>query len=138
MALGRQGPFGEFLREFYGRGGESSWPSGGYSPPTDVFATEDRVVVRMDLPGVNPDDVDASCQGRTLVVNGRRDFPHGESVRFVQRGTFYGQFTSRVELGERLDLSNVSARYDNGVLEIVIPYVPEEQPRRIQIDSGGG
>ena len=136
MTLGRPDPFGELFRVF-DRGSETSWPTGGYTPPTDVFVMEGRVVVRIDVAGVRPDDVEVTSQGNTLVVDGRRDFPYdAENARFLSRGIFYGEFAQRVQLGDRLDTAKITARYDNGVLEISIPFAEEAQSRSIRIETG--
>lgn len=114
------------------------WATGGYSVPTDVFHLEDRLVIRMDLPGVRPDDVDVTVQENTLIVNGTRAFPHdAENVRFARRGIFYGDFTQRVMLGKGLDVERINAAYDNGVLELSIPHSEEVQPKKIAIDFNG-
>ncbi len=122
----------------FGLESPSQWSTGGYSVPTDVFHSDDRLVIRMDLPGVSPDDVDVSVQENTLIVNGTRSFPHdADEVRFMRRGIFYGDFTQRVALGKGLDVEKISASYDNGVLELAIPYSEDVQPRKIAIDFGG-
>lgn len=130
-----------FERFFRGMG-ETSAPAGwtgGYAVPTDIFHTDDRLIVRMDLPGVNADDVEVTVQENSLVVNGKRDFPfEADSVRYVRRGTFYGDFTQKVSLGRGLDTEKIVARFDNGVLELSIPYTAEVQPRRISIEVGNG
>jgi HSP20 family protein len=113
------------------------WPSGGFEVPTDVFHTDDKLVIRMDLPDVRSEDVEVTVQENTLVINGKRHFPYeGKNLRFLRRGTFYGDFTQRVQLGKGLNVENISARYDNGVLELTIPYAEEVQPRKIQIEVG--
>lgn len=113
------------------------WPSGGYSVPTDIYRSSDRMVVRMDLPGVSPGHVDVTAQENVLVINGRRDLPVSEeNVQFLRRGTFYGEFTERITLGRGLDSEKISARFDNGVLELSIPYTQEVHPRKISIDVG--
>ncbi|HEX2240794.1 MAG TPA: Hsp20/alpha crystallin family protein [Actinomycetota bacterium] len=128
------------LDELFGRvfgAGDHLWPTGGYNVPTDVFHTDGRLVIRMDLPDVNPDDVEVTMQENTLLINGSRRFPYdAESVRWIRRGTFYGDFTQRVMLGKGLDTDKISARYQNGVLELSIPYSEEVQPRKISIDTG--
>lgn len=117
--------------------GVNNWPAGGPQVPTDVFHTDDRLVIRMDLPGVNPDDVEVTVQENNLLINGTRRFPwEADKVRFVRRGTFYGDFTQRVALGKGLDVEKISAHYDNGVLELTIPYAEEIQPRKISIEIG--
>ncbi len=120
------------------QGSSASWPSGGYEVPTDVFYTDDALVIRMDLPEVNPDEVEVTVQENTLLINGNRRFPYqSEGIRFVRRGTFYGDFTQRVRLGRGLDVEKITARYESGVLELRIPYSEEVQPKRIQIEVGG-
>lgn len=111
----------------------------GFNVPTDVFHAGDKLVIRMDLPGVNPDDVEVTVQESNLLINGKRTFPHdAEDIRFVRRGTFYGDFTQRVALGKGLDLDQITANYDNGVLELTIPYSAEVQPKKISIQRGSG
>ncbi len=125
---------------FFGAGEDAPpWSAGGYNVPTDVFHMQDRLVIRMDLPGVSPDDVDVTVQENTLIINGKRSFPHeANDVRFIRRGIFYGDFTQRVALGKGLDVDRVSAAYDNGVLELTIPYSEEVQPKKISIEVGSG
>ena len=113
------------------------WQAGGYDVPTDVFHTEDSLIIRMDLPEINPDDVDVSVQENVLLINGSRRFPYdADKVRFVRRGTFYGDFTQRVALGKGLKIDSITARYEGGVLELAIPYAEEVQPRKIAIEVG--
>jgi HSP20 family protein len=115
------------------------WPSGGYNVPTDVFHTEGALVIRMELPGVRPDDVEVTVQENNLVINGTRKFPYdAESVQFVRRGTFYGDFTQRVALGKGLDVEGIKAGYEHGVLVLTVPYAAEAQPRRIAVEVGEG
>jgi HSP20 family protein len=124
-------------RVFGSEAGRQVWQSGGYDVPTDVFHTDDSLVIRMDLPEVNADEVDVTVQENVLLINGSRKFPYdAEGVRFVRRGTFYGDFTQRVALGKGLDVEKITARYEGGVLELRIPYAEEIQPRKISIEVG--
>jgi HSP20 family protein len=78
-----------------------------------------------------------SVQENVLLINGSRSFPYdAEKVRFVRRGTFYGDFTQRVALGKGLDVDRITARYEGGVLELRIPYAEEVQPKKISIEIG--
>lgn len=114
----------------------TEWP-GGYTVPTDVFRTEDSLVVRMEMPGVDPEDVEVTVQENVLLVNGRRDFPRDpEKVQFLRRSSFYGDFTQRLSLGQGLDTDKINAHFDRGVLELTIPYLAEVQPKRISISVG--
>ena len=126
----------ELFNRFFSESGANSW-AGGYNVPTDVFHTEDSLVIRMDLPGVNPDDVEVTVQENVLLINGSRRFAwDADKIRFVRRGTFYGDFTQRVALGKGLDVEHIAANYDNGVLELRIPYMEEIQPKKIAIEVG--
>ncbi len=112
---------------------------GRWEVPTDVFHVKDALVIRMELPGVRPEDVEVTTQDNNLVINGTRRFPHeGEDVRFLRRGSFYGEFTQRIALGRGLALDRISARYDNGILELRVPYTEEVQPRKIEVEVGTG
>lgn len=125
----------DLVRRFLGS--ESNWPAGGYRVPTDVFHMDGALVIRMDLPDVNPDEVEVAVQDNVLIINGARRFPFdAEKVRFTSRGTFYGDFTQRVSLGKGLDVDKIQARYSNGVLELMIPYAEEVKPRKIAIARG--
>ena len=128
----------EMFNRFFG---DTSGParSTGFEVPTDILHTEDRLVIRMDLPGVDPEAVDVSVQENILLINGHRPFPFdADKVRFVKRGSFYGDFTQRIALGKGLDLGQIHARYDGGVLELSVPYAEEVQPRKISIDFSNG
>ncbi|MGH2754373.1 MAG: Hsp20/alpha crystallin family protein [Actinomycetota bacterium] len=147
MRLGPISPardeFDDLVNRFFGDGhmlagrGTPLLRSGGFDVPTDMFRTEDEIVIRMDLPGVKPEDVEVTVQDNVLVINGSRAFPFdAEKVRFLRRGTFYGDFTQRVSLGKGLKLDAIAARFDAGVLEVMIPYAEEVQPRKISIEVG--
>ncbi len=139
LATGRSDMDDLFGRLFGPTDSFPTWNGGGYSVPTDVFHMEDRLVIRMDLPGVDADKVEVTVQENTLLINGTRDFPYdAEQVRFARRGIFYGDFTQRVTLGKGLDLEKISASYDNGILELSIPYSQEVQPKKISIEVGSG
>lgn len=131
--------FEDLVTSFWGSSPAMQWPTAAHDVPTDVFHAEDRLVIRMDLPGVSPDDVEVTVQENVLVINGTRRFGwDADKVRFVRRGSFYGDFTQRVSIGKGLELDEVNARFDNGVLELTIPYAEEIQPKRISIDVGSG
>lgn len=141
----RLGPFmqarddvDELFERFFGGGATSGRPA-GFDVPTDVFHFDGKLVIRMDLPGVDPDKVEVTVQENVLVVNGSRPFPFdAEKVRWVRRGSFYGDFSQRVVLGKGLKLDSIGARYDAGVLELTVPYAEEVQPRKISIEVENG
>lgn len=139
LATGRSDVDDLFGRLFAPSDSVPTWNQGGYSVPTDVFHMNDRLVIRMDLPGIDAANVEVTVQENNLLINGKRDFPYDASdVRFVRRGVFYGDFTKRVTLGRGLDVEKIAASYDNGILELSIPYSEEVQPKKISIEVGSG
>ena len=129
--------FEDLVNSFWGANGGSQFPAVSHEVPTDVFHTDDMLMIRMDLPGVNPEDVEVTVQENVLLINGTRRFDwDAEKVRFIRRGSFYGDFTQKVALGKGLNLEQVAARFENGVLELSIPYAEEIQPKKISIEVG--
>jgi HSP20 family protein len=125
----------DLFRRWFGEGMSPVW-SGGHDIPTEIFHMDDKLVIRMDLPGVDPDDVDVTVQDNSLVVNGKRHFPYsGEGIRWMRRSIFYGDFTRRLALGKGLDLDKIGARFDAGVLELTVPYTEDVAPRKIAIQK---
>src|SRR4051812_42060398 len=102
----------DLFNRFLGGGEQFPAWTGGYSVPTDVFHLEDRLVIRMDLPGIDTAQVEVTVQENTLLINGTRSFPFdAKDARFIRRGVFYGDFTQRVSLGKGLDLERINASY---------------------------
>lgn len=129
---------------FGGPGGEMDWlfenmgqrGSGGIMP-MDVFERDDTYVLRFDLAGVDPDDVDITVEGGTMTVTARRPTEETEGVNWLVRERPTGIHSREVRLGERLDVGQIDAGYGNGVLTVTIPLRPEAQRRRVPITAGG-
>jgi HSP20 family protein len=105
-----------------------------FRPAANVHETEDGLVITMDVPGLEQDDVDIKIEGRTLFIFGKRDFvrnkPDEEFVR-LERG--FGSFRRAFEVPADVDQDNVAAKLDQGVLTIVVPL--KRGQRRIPVNS---
>jgi HSP20 family protein len=107
-------------------------------PPIDVFYRDGALVVRADLPGIDPSKVAVTVQKGTLVIRGERT--RKESIaneKFVQQERGYGEFERRILIPEDVDEDQIRARYVDGVLEITIP-LPKEvvaAPKAISINA---
>ena len=113
------------------------WPVGGYDVPLDTFATEEKIVVRLELAGVKADDLDVSFHDDALVVTGLRRFDWDtDEVRFLRRGIFYGEFTRHIPLPKGLKRDDVEAHFEDGILELTIQVDEEVKPKRISIGTG--
>ena len=102
----------------------------------DIIEEKDRFVLRADVPGVDPADIDLSMDAGVLTVSGERKSEvktENEGFRRVERVT--GRFYRRFNLPETADADGISARSSNGILEVTIPKLPEVQARRITVQA---
>ena len=128
--------FEDLVRSMWSGDQVTGMRGGSYEVPTDVFHTDDSLVIRMDLPNVDPGEIEVTVQENVLLVNGTKKFPYDpDKVRFIRRGSFYGDFTQRISLGKGLDVDKIEAQHEGGVLELRIPYAEEVQPRKIAVNS---
>jgi len=105
--------------------------------PMDVYRYDDRVVVHLDVPGVDPSSIDLTAEKDVITVTAERPAPSdGERVLASERS--YGTFRRRLYLGEGLDVDRVEASYDHGVLTLTIPVAEAAKPRRVPIATGNG
>jgi len=105
-------------------------------PPINVWTSESGAIVRAEVPGIAPEDVDISLVHDTLTIRGSRkpeDLKEGESRHRHERG--YGEFTRSLQLPFGVEADNVQAKFSNGVLQITLPRAEAEKPRRINVVS---
>lgn len=105
-------------------------------PAVDVIEEKDRYVLRADLPGVQAADIDLSMDAGTLSISGSREAaPSVEYSGFQRLERANGRFFRRFSLPETADADSISAKSDNGILEVSIPKQPVVQTRRITVES---
>ncbi len=104
--------------------------------PMDVYREGDHVTVRFDLPGVDRDSIDVTVEQHTLTVTANRSWEPTDEMTVLNRERPMGTVTRQLFLGDGLDLDQLSASYDDGVLTIVIPVSEEARPRHIEIGRG--
>ncbi len=105
-------------------------------PAVDILEEKDRFVLRADVPGVEPDDIDVSMDSGVLNVSGERRAtprPDDAGVQRVERAT--GRFFRHFTLPETADAEGITAKCANGILEVSIPKMPEVQARRITVEA---
>jgi HSP20 family protein len=127
----------EFERQFDRLTRQAS-TQGGAAMPMDGVRRKDDVVLRFDLPGIDPESIEVTVDRGVLSVSARREEEHGEEDRLFVRERVMGTFTRRVYLSEHLDASAIDAAYDNGVLAVRIPVVEQAKPRKIEIQRSAG
>jgi HSP20 family protein len=112
----------------------------GWSPAIDVLHQDDDLVVRAELPGVRPEDVDITVQNGVLTISGKIEEEQEEERRgYLVRERRYGTFRRSLQLPQEVDEDQINARFENGVLEVTIPgAAAAREPKRIQVDGGEG
>jgi len=105
--------------------------------PMDVVRREADVVLRIDLPGADPDSIEVSTDRRVLTVSAKRDDQYGEQDKLVVRERVMGSFTRKIKLAETVDATKVDATYENGVLTVVLPLAEQAKPHKIEIKRPG-
>ncbi|WP_230465450.1 Hsp20/alpha crystallin family protein [[Actinomadura] parvosata] len=104
--------------------------------PMDGLRRADEVLLRFDLPGIDPDTIDVSVDRGVLTVSAHRQEAYGEDERLFIRERPMGDFTRRVYLSEHLDADHVEAAYRDGVLAVRIPVLETARPRKVQVLKG--
>ena len=112
-------------------------PSRRWVPPVDLVEAEDHFVLKADLPGLTDDDVSIEVQDGTLTISGERRAEHESQERGWYRiERSFGSFSRSLTLPDGVDPDAISARFENGVLEVSIPKPEERKPRRVEIKAG--
>jgi HSP20 family protein len=124
------------FEDTFGRGGSSG--TTGWTPAVDVRETEKELRLDVELPGINPDDVELTAENGVLTVHGEKKTERKEGddeSRYHMIERSFGTFTRSFQLPKGLDESKIEADYNHGILSIHIPKAALPQPRRIQIGS---
>jgi len=91
-------------------------------PPIEVLRTDSEILVRVELPGVDPESIDVTMANDTLRIRAERPAPTAEQGEYLHRGFAYGTFEGTVVLPAGIDAGKLAARYDAGILEIRVPH----------------
>lgn len=120
-----------------GQGDDEVLSAASFAPPVDIYEDDQRLVLKLEVPGVKQDDIDIQVEGRTLTVRGERKFDREEKQENFHRVEHrYGTFARSFTLPNSVDAENVKATYDAGVLQLEFPKKAEAKPRQIKIGVG--
>jgi HSP20 family protein len=112
---------------------EKTVPGRYFVPNTDIFETEDALLVVMEIPGVEKEDVEINVENGTLRVEGRIDYGKYDGLEPLYSEYNVGHFARAFALSNRLDQAQIGAELDNGVLTLTLKKSKEAMPRRIAI-----
>lgn len=121
----------DFQRQFDLLTRRASRPSAGL--PLDIVRHDGDVTLRLDVPGIDPGQLEVTVDRGILSVSGKRDEERTENDKFFVRERTMGTFTRRLRLPETLNADAVEASYANGVLEVRIPVLEQAKPRKIEV-----
>jgi HSP20 family protein len=135
--LMRTDPFRELDRltqQLFGQNGTWSRPA---VMPMDAYRDGEQFVVHFDLPGVDASSVDLNVERNVLTVKAERVPSYGDDVELQVAERPRGVFSRQLFLGDTLNLDQIEASYDAGVLTLRIPIAEKAKPRKIEITGGG-
>jgi HSP20 family protein len=111
-----------------GNGGD-----GGWTPSIDVIREADKIVVRADVPGIKPDQIDVAVQDDVLTLSGKHEEETEEKKKdYVRRERRYGAFSRSMSLPAGVSADDIDATCKDGVLEVTIP-LPKQAKRSVTI-----
>jgi len=119
----------DLFGRFFGHS-EASSSLGNWVPRMETYRKDNEFVLRFDLPGVNPNDVQVQAEGNVLSISGERK---SEEKREGYQETSYGKFERAVTLPQGIEADKIAARYEHGVLEIHVPLTAQLAGRKIPV-----
>lgn len=124
--------FGNVLERAGEESNLTSW-----APAVDIYETEHELVVKADLPEVDPKELDIRVENNLLTIRGERKFEkkvNEDNYLRVERA--YGSFSRSFSLANTVNAEAIKADYQNGVLTLTIPKREEAKPKQIKVNVG--
>jgi HSP20 family protein len=129
--------FADSVRPVQGK--TESLSAGSFVPSVDVYEDAQKLALRLEVPGIKPEDVDIRVENNTLTVKGERKFSSEEKEENYHRiERRFGSFARSFTLPQTVDADQVSASYELGILSVELPKKPEAKPKQIKIAVGTG
>jgi HSP20 family protein len=105
-------------------------------PAMNVWADENSALITAEIPGIDKDDLEINVTGDTLSLSGERKLEElPEGARYHRQERTSGKFNRSVQLPYTVDVQKVKATFKNGVLQIVLPRVEAEKPKKIAVKA---
>ena len=124
--------FGDFANEIE-KG--ISFEMGGFNPRVDITEDDKNLFVHAEIAGMNKNDVKVSVSDdRMLTLKGeKKKAERKENVNFIRNERVFGEFERSFMLPDNVDAEKIQAKYDNGILELVIPKMEPQKPKEINV-----
>jgi len=119
--------------DFFGSG-QVNVREGLWAPSVDVSETNDAVIVKAEIPGMEAKDIDISLTGDVLTIKGeKKQETEEKEENFHRIETRYGSFSRMLRLPAAIQTDKVDATYEKGILKLVLPKKEEVKPKQIEI-----
>ena len=108
----------------------------GWMPAFDVSETDNEIVVKAELPGMNVEDIDIALTDGLLTIKGERKMEKEdkeENYHRIERQ--FGSFSRSLNLGTKVRADGIEAGYKDGILTVTLPKVEESKPKKIEVKS---
>lgn len=126
--------FGDVLSRSAEESNLTSW-----APPVDILESEHELLVKADLPDVNPAELDIRVENNILTIRGERKFDKAvNESNYLRVERSYGTFARSFSLANTVKSEAIKADYQNGVLTLSIPKREEAKPKQIKVHVGTG
>jgi HSP20 family protein len=108
-----------------------------WAPAVDIFETEHELVVKADLPDVQPEELDVRVENHILTIRGERKFEkRSNENNYLRVERSFGSFSRSFSLANTVDTEAIKAAYEDGVLTLSIPKREEAKPKQIKVQIG--
>jgi HSP20 family protein len=109
-----------------------SWRT--YLPVTDIFETDQALIVVLEMPGVGKDAVDVSVENDILTINGQIDYSKYEGLQPIYTEYNVGHYARSFQISSKIEQGDISAELKDGVMTLVLPKAERAKPRKIKVN----
>lgn len=130
-----RGEFDRMIERFRGPGEIEDFGEKLVRPRIESFVEDGKLTVRVDMPGIDPKQIEVKVSGNTLDVCGKREEKKETKKRdFLRREVHYGSYTYSTTLPDGIKAEDIKAAYKDGVLELVAPLPKELAPKEVKVE----
>ena len=138
-----QNRLNSIFQDFSWPGGQSgsgeSLAAGSFVPAVDIYEDPQKVVVKLEVPGIKQEDLDVRLENQILTIKGERKFESEEKEENFHRiERRYGNFVRSFSVPQTVDTEGVTANYDAGILTVTLAKKAEAKPKQVKIGIGTG
>lgn len=105
-----------------------------FTPAAEIYTTDHSILVNFELPGVDPATIDLQVAAQQITISGERLAPEVEGATGQRSEVTYGAFQRRITLPEKIQNDKAEAKYEQGILRLVLPKLVEDQNKVVKVE----